>query len=91
MFSVVEELAEHLAQWSYSISFFELSFIPAGRLRSFCKTTKIERFRKQMRELIRSVCIMHNSLDRFVRIRVGRLLYHSFLFLFCTNRYITCN
>ncbi|KAJ6714096.1 NUCLEOLAR COMPLEX 2 AND RAD4-RELATED [Salix viminalis] len=55
VFSVVEELAEHLAQWSYSISFFELSFIPAGRLRSFCKTTKVERFRKQMRELIRSI------------------------------------
>ncbi|KAJ6428007.1 hypothetical protein OIU84_023422 [Salix udensis] len=55
VFSVVEEIAEHLAQWSYSVAFFELSFIPAGRLRSFCKTTKIERFRKQMRELIRSI------------------------------------
>ncbi|KAL3609104.1 hypothetical protein D5086_000124 [Populus alba] len=53
VFSVVEELAEHLAQWSYSVAFFELSFIPAARLRSFCKTTKVERFRKQMRELIR--------------------------------------
>ena len=41
--------------------------------------------------VIRSVRIMHNSLDRFVRIRVGRLLCHSFLFLLCTNRYITCN
>jgi len=61
VFSVVEELAEHLAQWSYSVAFFELSFIPAARLRSFCKTTKVERFRKQMRELIRWVCIMHNS------------------------------
>ncbi|XWS57410.1 hypothetical protein CRYUN_Cryun09bG0171800 [Craigia yunnanensis] len=41
--SVVEELAEHLAQWSYSVAFFELSFIPAARLRSFCKSTKVER------------------------------------------------
>ena len=53
--SVVEELAEHLAQWSYSVAFFELSFIPAVRLRSFCKSTKVERFRKEMRHLIRRV------------------------------------
>ncbi|XP_044483446.1 nucleolar complex protein 2 homolog [Mangifera indica] len=55
VFSVVEELAEHLAQWSYSVSFFELSFIPVVRLRSFCKTTKVERFRKEMRELVRQI------------------------------------
>jgi hypothetical protein len=59
--SVVEELAEHLAQWSYSVPFFELSFIPATRLRSFCKSTKIERFQKQMRKLIRQVCILYSS------------------------------
>ncbi|EOY11698.1 Peroxidase 31, putative isoform 2 [Theobroma cacao] len=53
--SVVEELAEHLAQWSYSVAFFELSFIPAQRLRSFCKSTKVERFRKEMRHLIRQI------------------------------------
>ncbi|CAL8998479.1 unnamed protein product [Prunus brigantina] len=53
--SVVDELAEHLAQWSYSIAFPELSFIPAVRLRSFCKSTKVERFRKAMRELIRQI------------------------------------
>ncbi|KAB2018635.1 hypothetical protein ES319_D08G243000v1 [Gossypium barbadense] len=53
--SVVEELAEHLAQWSYSVAFFELSFIPAVRLRSFCKCTKVERFRKEMRHLIRKI------------------------------------
>ncbi|XVE63144.1 hypothetical protein DITRI_Ditri06bG0176600 [Diplodiscus trichospermus] len=53
--SVVEELAEHLAQWSYSVAFFELSFIPAVRLRSFCKSTKVERFRKEMRHLIRQI------------------------------------
>lgn len=53
--SVVEELAEHFAQWSYSVAFFELSFIPAVRLRSFCKSTKVDRFRKEMRQLIRQV------------------------------------
>ncbi|GFZ20749.1 Noc2p family [Actinidia rufa] len=55
VFSVVEELAEHLAHWSYSVAFFELSFIPAVRLRSFCKSTKIERFRREMRQLIRQI------------------------------------
>ncbi|KAG5114754.1 hypothetical protein JHK82_038023 [Glycine max] len=53
--SVVEELAEHLAQWSYSVAFLELSFIPLVRLRSFCKSTKVERFRKEMRQLIRQI------------------------------------
>ncbi|GAY49954.1 hypothetical protein CUMW_123040 [Citrus unshiu] len=55
VYSVVEELAEHLAQWSYSVAFFELSFIPSVRLRDFCKSTKVERFRKEMRQLIRQV------------------------------------
>lgn len=55
VFSVVEELAEHLAQWSYSVAFFELSFLPAVRLRNFCKSTKVERFRREMKELIRQV------------------------------------
>ncbi|GLT76566.1 hypothetical protein SLA2020_482190 [Shorea laevis] len=53
--SVIEELSEHLAQWSYSVAFFESSFIPAVRLRTFCKTTKVERFRKEMRHLIRQI------------------------------------
>lgn len=55
VFSVIEELAEHLAQWSYSPAFFELSFVPAVRLRNFCKSTKVERFRREMRQLIREV------------------------------------
>ncbi|XAR66259.1 hypothetical protein NMG60_11012425 [Bertholletia excelsa] len=55
IFSVVEELAEHLSQWSYSVALFELSFIPVVRLRNFCKSTKIERFRREMRELIRQI------------------------------------
>lgn len=53
--AVIEQLAEHLAQWSYSISFFELSFVPIVRLRSFCKTTNNDRFRRDIRELIRQV------------------------------------
>ncbi|KAL6493892.1 Nucleolar Complex 2 protein [Orobanche gracilis] len=53
--SVVEELAEHLAQWSYSIAFLELSFVPSVRLRNFCKSTKVDRFRKEMRHLIRQI------------------------------------
>ncbi|KNA06225.1 hypothetical protein SOVF_183060 [Spinacia oleracea] len=53
--SVIDELGEHLAQWSYSVAFFELSFIPAVRLRNFCKCTKVERFRKDMKELIRQI------------------------------------
>ena len=57
VFSVVEELADHLAQWSYSVAFLEFSFIPAVRLRNFCKSTKIERFRREMRQLIHNVCI----------------------------------
>ncbi|CAL0316285.1 unnamed protein product [Lupinus luteus] len=55
VFYVVEELAEHLAQWSYSVSFMELSFIPLVRLRNFCKLTKVERFRKEMKQLIRQI------------------------------------
>lgn len=55
VFSVVEELAEHLTQWSYSVAFFELAFILLIRLRSFCKSTKVERFRKEMKQLIRQI------------------------------------
>lgn len=55
VYAVIEELAEHLAQWSYSIAFFELSFIPSVRFRGFCKSTKVERFRKEMRQLIRQI------------------------------------
>ncbi|KAG9449998.1 hypothetical protein H6P81_009963 [Aristolochia fimbriata] len=55
VFSVVEELAAHLAQWSYSIAFFELSFIPLVRLRNFCKSTKVDRFRKLTRVLVRKI------------------------------------
>ncbi|KAL3850067.1 hypothetical protein ACJIZ3_011949 [Penstemon smallii] len=55
VFSVIEELTEHLAQWSYSIAFLELSFVSSVRLRNFCKSTKVERFRREMRHLIRQI------------------------------------
>ncbi|XP_062205462.1 nucleolar complex protein 2 homolog [Phragmites australis] len=55
IYSVVDELAKHLAQWSFSIAFFEMSFIPLVRLRSFCKTIKADRFRKEMKDLIRQI------------------------------------
>jgi hypothetical protein len=58
VFSVVEELTEHLALWSYSVAFMEFSFIPIVRLRSFCKLTKVERFRREMKQLIREVAFM---------------------------------
>lgn len=55
IYSVVDELAKHLAQWSYSIAFFEMSFIPLVRLRSFCKSIKADRFRKEMKDLIHQI------------------------------------
>ncbi|KAK1305131.1 hypothetical protein QJS10_CPB11g01865 [Acorus calamus] len=55
IYSVVEQLAEHLSQWSYSIAFFELAVIPVVQLKNFCKATKVERFRREMRELIQQV------------------------------------
>ncbi|XP_018441413.1 nucleolar complex-associated protein 2 [Raphanus sativus] len=55
VYSVVEELVEHLTQWSCSVAFFELSSIPTLRLRSFYKSTKAERFRKEMKQLISQI------------------------------------
>ncbi|KAL6644667.1 hypothetical protein ACP70R_016275 [Stipagrostis hirtigluma subsp. patula] len=55
IYSVVDELAKHLAQWSYSIAFFEMSFIPLVRLRSYCKTIKADRFRREMKDLIHQI------------------------------------
>ncbi|XP_057830087.2 nucleolar complex-associated protein 2 isoform X1 [Cryptomeria japonica] len=55
VFSVLEHLAEHLTQWSYSVSFPELAFIPLVRLRQFNKYTKVDRFRRQVKQLIEQV------------------------------------
>lgn len=57
---VIEELTEHLAQWSYSIAFSEFSFVPSNRLRDLCKSTKVDRFRREFRNLIRQVCIAYS-------------------------------
>ncbi|KAG0474553.1 hypothetical protein HPP92_014239 [Vanilla planifolia] len=70
LYSVVEELAEHLAHWSNSIAFFELSFIPLVRLQKFCKLTKSNRFRGEIRELIRQLeanCECTNSTRAGIR------------------------
>jgi nucleolar complex protein 2 len=56
IYSVVDELAKHLTHWSYSIAFFEMSFIPLVRLRRFCKTIKANRFQREMKDLIHQVC-----------------------------------
>ena len=50
--AAIEQLAEHLAQWSCSIAFFELSFLPIVRLRSFCKATHNDKFRRDLKELM---------------------------------------
>ncbi|MCD7453611.1 hypothetical protein HAX54_021554 [Datura stramonium] len=55
VFSVVEELAEHLAQWSYSVAFFELSSVPIVRLRNFCKSTNVDRFRREVKQILREI------------------------------------
>ncbi|CAN6471429.1 unnamed protein product [Victoria cruziana] len=55
VFSVIEQIGEHLEQWSYSVFFYELAFIPLTRLRSFCKTTKIERFRREAKQLVQEI------------------------------------
>ncbi|TVU01567.1 hypothetical protein EJB05_52974 [Eragrostis curvula] len=55
IYSVVDELGKHMAHWSYSIAFFEMSYIPLVRLRSFCKTIKADRFRREMKDLIHQI------------------------------------
>uniref|UniRef100_A0A0D9XL30 Nucleolar complex protein 2 homolog n=1 Tax=Leersia perrieri TaxID=77586 RepID=A0A0D9XL30_9ORYZ len=55
IYSVVDELAKHLAQWSYSIAFFEMSFLTLVRLQNFCKTVKADRFRREMKDLIHQI------------------------------------
>jgi len=55
IYSVVDELAKHLAQWSYSVAFFGMSFLPLVQVRNFRKTIKADRFRKEMKDLIHQV------------------------------------
>ena len=82
MFSVIDELAEHLAQWSYSAAFFELSFIPVVRLRSFCKSTKIERFRKKMRQLIRQVYTLQWSIFAPLKLEMYKTWIYTLFYCF---------
>ncbi|KAA8549601.1 hypothetical protein F0562_001381 [Nyssa sinensis] len=82
VFSVVEELTEHLAQWSYSVAFLELSFIPVVRLRNFSKSTKIERFHREMRHLIRQIegnCKFTNEKRMSISFLPNDLAAESFL------------
>jgi nucleolar complex protein 2 len=44
---MIDEMAKHLAQWSYAVAFFELSFLPLAELWNFCKNLKADRFRKR--------------------------------------------
>ncbi|CAN6821358.1 unnamed protein product [Brassica oleracea] len=90
VYSVVEELVEHLSQWSCSVAFFELSFIPTLRLRGFYKSTKAERFRKEMKQLISQV----DANSEFVNRKRGSIDFQpnepaaaSFLEVYPLSRY----
>lgn len=52
---VVDQLTEHLAQNSYSIAFPELAVVPLVQLRRLVKDTKVDRFRRQVRQLVEQV------------------------------------
>ncbi|KAG6554456.1 hypothetical protein Mapa_003834 [Marchantia paleacea] len=53
--TVVEQLGEHLAQWSYAVAFPELSVVPLIQLRHFQKKTSVDRFRRQVKQLVEQV------------------------------------
>ncbi|XVF23676.1 hypothetical protein REPUB_Repub13aG0059900 [Reevesia pubescens] len=55
VFSVIELLAMHFAQWSYHITFPELATIPLIRLRKFHEATTIESFRRVVKRFIDQV------------------------------------
>lgn len=50
--AVVEQFSEHLVLWSYAIAFPELALVPLIGLRQFMKETKVDRFRRQMKQLV---------------------------------------
>jgi len=54
---VIEQLTEHLAQHSYSVSFPELAVVPLVQLRHLIKDTTVERFRRQVKLLVEQVSI----------------------------------
>lgn len=55
VYSVLHHLAEHLAQWSYHVAFPELAFTILVRLRRFHERTNIDRFRRQVKQLMDQV------------------------------------
>ncbi|CAL5363521.1 unnamed protein product [Camellia sinensis] len=55
VFSAVEQLSVHFAQWSYHISFPELSTIPLIRLRRFHEIATTESLRRVVKRLIDQV------------------------------------
>ncbi|KAI8032740.1 hypothetical protein LOK49_LG01G00564 [Camellia lanceoleosa] len=55
VFSAVEQLSVHFAQWSYHISFPELSTIPLIRLRRFYEIATTESLRRVVKRLIDQV------------------------------------
>ena len=44
-------LADHLAQWGYHVAFPELAHLTLQRLRRFAKTTSVEKFRRNAKQL----------------------------------------
>lgn len=50
--AAIEQFSDHLGQWSYSIAFPELALVPLTGLRRFAKTTKVDRFRRQVKQLV---------------------------------------
>ncbi|GAQ82293.1 hypothetical protein KFL_001060260 [Klebsormidium nitens] len=48
----LELLSEHLSQWAYSVAYPELALPVLIQLRKFVKATTVDRFRKQVKQLI---------------------------------------
>ncbi|XP_057981367.1 protein REBELOTE isoform X2 [Malania oleifera] len=55
VFSVIELLSAHFAQWSYHISFPDLATIPLIRLKRFYETTSIESLKRVVKRFIDQV------------------------------------
>lgn len=55
VYSVLHHLTEHLAQWSYHVAFPDLAFKVLVRLRRFDERTSIDRFQRQVKQLIDQV------------------------------------
>ncbi|CAM6102685.1 unnamed protein product [Calypogeia fissa] len=53
--AVLDQLANHLAHWSYSVAFPELATIPLVHLRQILKTMKVDRFARKVKQLIAQI------------------------------------